>query len=152
MASTSEVDDLIDVVVRLPRKAVQETLLSAAAASGTLADRRLGEAKALLSGRRERGRCFKGVRFADPSWDMIIELYVAHGEAKPIAVSQLCGRSGGSMTTALRHIEQLEALGYIARTPDPEDRRRANVTMLPRLRSAVEHWLDLQITASHMRG
>lgn len=152
MAQTSKVEDLIDVVVRLPRKAVEDTLLSAAAASGTLADKRLGEARALLTGRRERGRCFKGVRFADPSWDMILELYVADVEAQPVAVSQLCGMSGGSMTTALRHIEQLEALGYIARSPDPEDRRRANVTMLPRLRAAVEQWLDLQITAFKMRG
>ncbi len=152
MASTPGADDLIDVVVRLPRKAVEDTLLSAAASAGTLAERRLGEAKALLTGRRERGRCFKGVRFGDPSWDMILELYVSNAEERAMPVTQLCVLSGGSTTTALRHIEQLEALGYIDRRPDLEDRRRANVTMLPRLRSAIEQWLDLQMTAFHMRG
>ncbi len=55
------------------------------------------------------------------------------------------------MTTALRHIEDLEALGYIVRNPDPVDRRRANVAMLPRLHSAVEQWLDLQITAYRLQ-
>ncbi|MBB4087562.1 MarR family transcriptional regulator [Sphingomonas carotinifaciens] len=140
-------DDLIDVVVRLPRKAVENTLLSAAAATGTLADQRLAEAKTLLAGRRRRGSCFKGVRFSDPSWDMILELYVAEQEGSTIAVSQLCTLSGGSMTTALRHIEDLEALGLINRAPDPTDRRKAIVTMLPRLRSAIEQWLDLQIAA-----
>lgn len=152
MASAPADDDLIDVVVRLPRKAVEETLLSAAAASGTLADQRLGEAKALLSGRRRRGQCFKGVRFSDPSWDMILELYVAQTEGGTIAVSQLCTLSGGSTTTALRHIELLEALGYVQRASDPADRRRAYVTMLPRLQSAVEDWLDLQIAAFHIRA
>jgi hypothetical protein len=33
---------------------------------------------------------------------------VAQGEHRDIAVSQLCSLSGASMTTALRHIEQLE--------------------------------------------
>lgn len=152
MASASAGDELIDVVVRLPRKAVEESLLSAAAAGGTIADLRLGEAKAILAGRRRRTRCFSGARFLDPSWDMILELYVAQGEHRDIAVSQLCSLSGASMTTALRHIEQLEAVGYIERIPDPADRRRANVSMLPRLRNAAEEWLDLQIASSRATG
>lgn len=147
MASASSKDELIDVVVRLPRKAIEETLLSAAAAAGTLADQRLGEVKAILAGRRRRGTCFKGVRFSDPSWDMILELYVAESDGVAMAVSQLCGLSGASMTTALRHIEDLEALGLIARVPDPTDRRKAIVTMLPRLRSAIEEWGDRQLVA-----
>nr|WP_082049416.1 MarR family winged helix-turn-helix transcriptional regulator [Sphingomonas melonis] len=73
-------------------------------------------------------------------------------EHRDIAVSQLCSLSGASMTTALRHIEQLEAVGYIERIPDPADRRRANVSMLPRLRNAAEEWLDLQIASSRATG
>lgn len=152
MASASAKDDLIDVVVRLPRKAVEDSLLVSVAALASMGDRRLGEAKALLAGRRRRDGCFKGVRFSDPSWDMILELYVAQRQEAPITVSHLCVLSGGSTTTALRHLEQLEALGYIERSTDPADRRRANVTMLPRLRTAVEQWLDLQEIAFQLRG
>ncbi len=147
MDTTSEGDDLIDVVVRLPRKAIEDTLLSAPTFGMAPADRRLGEAKALLTGRRQRIACFAGVRFHDPSWEMILELYVATHESRPLAVSQLCSLSGGSTTTALRHIEHLEALGYISRETDITDRRRANVVMLPALAAAAEQWLDLQRAA-----
>ena len=152
MATTSEGDDLIDVVVRLPRKAIEDTLLSVPLSDKDLADQRLGEAKALLTGRRRRAACFTGIRFCDPSWDMILELYVATCEHRHLAVSQLCSLSGGSTTTALRHIEHLEALGYISRGADPDDRRRANVTMLPFLVEAAEQWLDFQIAALRIGG
>jgi hypothetical protein len=56
-------------------------------------------------------------------------------------VSQLCSLSGGSTTTALRHIEHLEALGYISRETDISDRRRANVMILPALAAVAEQWL-----------
>ncbi len=148
MATASEEDELIDVVVRLPRKAVEESLLSAAATDGERADRRYHEAKALLAGRRRRAACFSGIRFCDPSWDMILELYVATREGRHLAVSQLCSLSGGSTTTALRHVEHLEALGYISRDLDADDRRRANVSMLTPLQDAAERWLDLQFAAS----
>jgi len=81
---------------------------------------------------------------------MILELYVATREHRHLAVSQLCSLSGGSTTTALRHIEHLEALGYISRGSDPDDRRRANVTMLEPLREAAEHWFDIQSVASRI--
>jgi len=152
MATASEGDELIDVVVRLPRKAIEETLLSGPSSGNQLTDRRLGGAKALLTGRRRRAGCFTGVRFCDPSWDMILELYVATRENRRLAVSQLCSLSGGSTTTALRHIEHLEALGYIRREADPVDRRRMNVTMLSTLVEAAEQWLDLQLAASRIVG
>lgn len=150
MGAAPEGDELIDVVVRLPRKAIEETLLSLPATTQELARRRLGGAKALLTGRHRRATCFKGVRFGDPSWEMILELYVATREHRHLAVSQLCGLSGGSTTTALRHIENLEALGYVGRGPDPDDRRRLIVTMLPNLTEATDKWLDLQMAASQI--
>ena len=141
---------MIEVVVRLPRKLVEDTLLSAVAADKGIAARRLGEAKALLTARLKRAACFTGVRFSDPSFDMILQLYVATQEQRHITVSQLSSLSGGSSTTALRHIEHLEALGYILREADQVDRRRANVTMLPSLQAAVDEWLDLQMAASRL--
>lgn len=150
MATASEGEELIDVVVRIPRRAIEDTLLSAPMSETELVDRRLGEAKAMLTGRRRRAACFTGVRFCDPSWDMILELYVSTRENRSLAVSQLCSLSGGSTTTALRHLENLEALGYLGRDLDPEDRRRAKVAMLPPLVEALEQWLDLQVAASRM--
>lgn len=148
MDKTTRGDELIDVVVRLPRKAIEETLLAANAAGGEPHNRRLETAKALLAGRRRRSKSFVGLRFYDPAWDMILELYVASRERRALPVSQLCGLSGGSTTTALRHLEHMEALGYISRTEDPRDRRRLLVTMLAPLAKAADEWLDLQIAGS----
>ena len=150
MHLASRGDDLIDVVVKLPRKAIEERLLSASVASQEPSVCRLVAAKALLAGRHRRAACFAGVRFYDPNWDMILELFVATSEHRAITVSRLCTLSRGSTTTALRHIEHLEALRFIARAADPTDRRRILVIMLPALGEAVERWLDLQSAASHL--
>jgi len=150
METALEGDELIDIVVRLPRKAVENTLLSAVCDNQEIGSHRLGEAKALLTGRQKLTTCFSGVRFSDPSFDMILQLYVATQEGRRVTVSQLSSLSGGSSTTALRHIEHLEALGYISREADRDDRRRANVTMLPPLLTAVDRWLDLQMAASRL--
>ncbi len=152
MATALEGDELIDVVVRLPRQAIEEMLLSATAAGEDqrLADRRYYDAKAIVTGRQRRVACFDGLRFCDPVWDMILELYVATREGRRLSVTQLCNLSGGATTSALRHVDHMQALGYIARDLDPEDRRRANVLMLAPLQEAVERWLDLQFTASQI--
>lgn len=150
MDKISRGDELIEVVVRLPRKAIEDTLLSAQAANQELDGRRLGAAKAALAARHRRASRFPGVRFYDPSWDMILELYVASRERRDLGVSQLCLLSGGSTTTALRHIENMEALGYLGRAADPEDRRRLVVTMLPSLDYAMDRWLDLQMLGAQI--
>ena len=76
---------MIDVVVRLPRKAIEDTLLAMPPDARDLSERRLAEARAVLVGRRRRATHFNGVRFYDPSWDMILELYVATCERRRIA-------------------------------------------------------------------
>jgi DNA-binding MarR family transcriptional regulator len=81
---------------------------------------------------------------------MILQLYIGSKEDRRITVTQLCSLSGGSTTTALRHIEHLEALGYIARETDKSDRRRANIMMLQPLMEAVDQWLDLQMVAARV--
>ena len=147
MATAYEGDELIDIRVRLPRRPLERSLLPEVATSSNAEERRLREAKAILSGRRRRAVAFTGVRFHDPSWDMILELYVGSREDRRLTVTQLCSMGGGSTTTALRHLENLEALGYIAREADEDDRRRANIIMLPRLAGAVDRWLDSQLIA-----
>ena len=62
--------------------------------------------------------------FRDPAWDMLIDLVVAADERRAVSVSGLCHASGVPTTTALRHVERLETLGLLTRTPDPTDKRR----------------------------
>lgn len=59
----------------------------------------------------------------EPSWQMLLELFIQFaGEAK-VSTKSLCIISGCPDTTALRHIEQLEAAGFIQRSHSDEDRR-----------------------------
>ncbi len=128
---------MIEVTVRLPRSAVEQSL-GATRARGS----RLAVAQALLAGRRSRSTLLSGLRFAEPLWDMILEMYVAAAEGKHFKVLKLCAVSGGSVTTALRYLKQLEEEGYMVRQADEYDTRSLIVVMQPSLQKAVDEWLD----------
>lgn len=76
--------------------------------------------------------------FRDPSWDMLLDLFVAHAERRDVSVRQLCARSGAPQTTALRHMERLRRHGFIAQEPDGTDRRRAFVRLAPDMAPRLE--------------
>jgi DNA-binding MarR family transcriptional regulator len=80
--------------------------------------------KALLQARRLRDRLFDADLFADPAWDILLELYEFHLAQQRIAVSSLCIAAAVPATTALRWIGVLERKGLIARRDDQLDGRR----------------------------
>ena len=84
----------------------------------------LNAIRAALKARRQRSAFFKSKLFADPAWDMLLELYAASLTERRLSVSRLAERSGVPMTTALRWIATLEAEGLIERQDDPFDKRR----------------------------
>lgn len=83
----------------------------------------------VLRARRAR-RCFmNGDLFADPAWDILLELFALRLEQRRIAVSSLGRIAGCPATTILRWIAKLEAENLIVREPDPRDRRRSFVEL-----------------------
>lgn len=90
------------------------------------ADQQIGEAdvRALLKLRRNRDRFFGDDLFADPAWDILLELYAATLGQLRVSVTSLCHGAAVPATTALRWINQLEDRGLIARRDDPMDGRR----------------------------
>lgn len=85
--------------------------------------------RAVLKSRRNRERHFPADLFADPAWDMLLELYAAALGQRRMSVSSLC--SGGAVppTTALRWIGALEKHGLLRRSKDPFDGRRVFVAL-----------------------
>ena len=85
--------------------------------------------RSILAARRARAQKFDRDLFADPAWDMLLELYYAHLGQFDLSVSSLCSGSGVPATTALRWINTMESRGLLQRRPDPTDKRRIFVAI-----------------------
>ena len=83
--------------------------------------------RSILRARRHRGAYFNEHLFADPAWDMMLDLLAARLECRSVSVSSLCVASGVPQTTALRWIGVLVASDIIVRRQDPADGRRVLV-------------------------
>lgn len=83
----------------------------------------------ILRQRQQRARFFEGDLFADPAWDMLLDLTAARGEDKRVSVTSLCIAAGVPPTTALRWIGQMQHAGLFERVEDTADRRRAFIAL-----------------------
>jgi hypothetical protein len=86
-------------------------------------------AKASYRLRREREKLFGAGLFADPIWDMLLDLLIAAAEGRRVCVSSACIASSVPVSTALRHIAHMEKLGLVMRMPNPKDSRSSYVEL-----------------------
>ena len=91
--------------------------------------------------RRLRARLFGEALFADPAWDMLLDLAVARAARKHVSITALCIASGVPTTTALRWIRLLEQAGLALREEDPTDRRRSHVMLTEQAAEAMTRYL-----------
>jgi len=85
--------------------------------------------RAMIRARRLRDQYFSGEMFADPAWDMLLDLLLARLEQRTVAVSSLCIAAAVPPTTALRWIKRLTDEGVFVRTADPRDGRRVFIDL-----------------------
>lgn len=85
--------------------------------------------RALLRLRRHRAHFFDDDLFADPAWDILLELYAAELGQQRLSITSLCAGAAVPSTTALRWIALLEKKTLISRRQDPIDRRRFFVAL-----------------------
>jgi hypothetical protein len=83
----------------------------------------------IIRQRQLRAKFFDGELFADPAWDILLDLTAARVERTRVSVTSLCIASGVPPTTALRWIGQMTAAGLLTRVEDETDRRRAFITL-----------------------
>lgn len=83
----------------------------------------------MIRQRQMRARFFDADLFADPAWDMLLDLTAAHEEKAKVSVTSLCIASSVPPTTALRWIGQMTEAGLLKRIEDETDRRRAFITL-----------------------
>ncbi|WP_407047202.1 winged helix DNA-binding protein [Sphingopyxis terrae] len=92
--------------------------------------------------RRERDQAFGADMFADPAWDMLLDLYAAHYERRRVSVSSLCIAAAVPSTTALRWIATMTEKRWIVRDFDPADRRRVHILLAESARIKLDRWFD----------
>lgn len=83
----------------------------------------------MLRQRRMREQYFPADLFADPAWDMLLDLYAARLERQPVSVSSLCIAAAVPATTALRWIKTMTDAGLFLRKDDPDDGRRIFIAL-----------------------
>jgi hypothetical protein len=85
--------------------------------------------RAIIRARRLRARYFDSELFADPAWDMLLDLVQAEIDQLRVPVSSLCIAAAVPATTALRWIKTMTDSGLFVRRADPHDGRRVFVEM-----------------------
>jgi DNA-binding MarR family transcriptional regulator len=85
--------------------------------------------RSVIRARRLRGRFFAEDLFADPAWDMLLDLLQAEIAQLRVPVSSLCIAAAVPATTALRWLKTMTDKGIFVRRADPHDGRRVFVEL-----------------------
>jgi DNA-binding MarR family transcriptional regulator len=96
--------------------------------------------RAVIRARRLRARYFPEELFADPAWDMLLDLLQAEIAHLRVPVSSLCIAAAVPATTALRWLKTLVQEGLFVRRADPHDGRRVFVELAPDTSSALRRY------------
>ncbi len=83
----------------------------------------------LIKLRRMRENHFPDGLFADPAWDILLDLFAAKLEGRTVSVSSLCIAAAVPPTTGLRWITTMTEHGALVRRQDPDDARRVFIEL-----------------------
>ncbi|MEL7689228.1 MarR family transcriptional regulator [Citromicrobium bathyomarinum] len=98
--------------------------------------------RATIRKRQLRARFLDAELFADPAWDILLDLTAARAEGRRVSVTSLCIASGVPPTTALRWIGQMTRQGLLVREEDRVDRRRAFVALSETALDAMARYFE----------
>ena len=102
----------------------------------------LSVARRMMRERLKRNHFFNADLFADPAWDMMLDLFIAEAEGRETPVMNLCLSSQVPETTTLRWVKTLEHAGIVIRQKDEHDQRRVLVRLSPDAAKALATYLD----------
>lgn len=136
-------EELSAIAARL-RELAASTAIDAIGKPVPRSERRyLALARQAYALRRKRAAIFGNPElFGEPAWDILLDLYIAHGEAKQVSVSSACIGSAAPSTTGLRWLGVLADEGLVVRENDAEDHRRVLVRLTSKGVAAMERFFD----------
>jgi DNA-binding MarR family transcriptional regulator len=103
---------------------------------------RLGQCETRIAERRCVGKILGFDLFANPAWDMLLDLYRASLLEREISISSLALASNIPASTARRCIRRLIAANLIAAHADPTDGRRIYVAITSHGVASLDQVLD----------
>lgn len=98
--------------------------------------------RAMVKARRLRATYLPADLFADPAWDMLLDLLQAEIVQHRVPVSSLCIAAAVPATTALRWIKSMTERGLLRRRDDPHDGRRVFIEMAPPTSAALRRYFQ----------
>jgi hypothetical protein len=139
--SITSLDSTTDLDENGRLKGVRLDFLSEPMASANAPAIDAGEVRAMLRLRRLRNNYFSSELFADPAWDMLLDLTAAQLEGEKVAVSSLCIAAAVPATTALRWIKTMCDAKLFERHADPLDGRRIFIGLSSGASQAMQAYL-----------
>lgn len=134
---SDEVGRIASTLARLSADQGGSTFASGSASGPELS---VDSVRAVIHARRLRASYFAADLFADPAWDMMLELLKAELSQHRVTVSNLCAAAAVPATTALRWLNAIVDKGLFVRRDDPHDGRRAYVELAPDTSRALRHY------------
>ena len=108
--------------------------------SGEVPDVSIDTIRQVIRARRLRARYFDEELFADPAWDMLLDLLQAEIAQHRVPVSSLCIAATVPATTALRWIKTMTDAGLFRRRADPHDGRRVFIELSSQASEAMRRY------------
>ena len=99
--------------------------------------------RAIINVRSLRTRYFPSQIFADPAWDILLDLTRAKLDGQQVSVSSVCIAASVPMSTALRWVKQMTDAGLLLRWTDPKDRRRDLIALTDSTASHMREYLSV---------
>ena len=96
--------------------------------------------RSVIRARRLRARYFQEEMFADPAWDMLLDLLQAEIAQHRVPVSSLCIAAAVPATTGLRWLKTMTQQGMFVRRADPHDGRRVFVELAPQASQSLRRY------------
>ena len=119
-----------------------EPVGSSAPGSDTVGDMELVQlARRISQWRRKRDALFAPLSFADPEWDILLDLFTQGGFDRRVSMSSLCIAASVPTTIAMRCISAMVEQGVLARSRDPGDARRVLIELTEETRAKMRTWL-----------
>ncbi len=103
--------------------------------------------RGIIKQRRMRDNYFESALFADPAWDILLDLMAARLSGQTVSVSSLCIAAAVPATTALRWITSMTKNGMLERKSDPMDARRVFMDLSDDSYAKLEAYLTKAITS-----